>query len=166
MNKRNITILSMIVLAVITRLLPHPPNVAPITGIALFAGYSFSDKRMAFLLPLLCMFVTDIFLGFHMIMPFVYLAFMGISYMGIHSKKIGNGTILKSSTLFFVLTNFGVWLMGYPLTFAGLVSCYTLAIPFFAYTIIGDLFFTHSLSYSFSKLEERYPILRLGEIIK
>ena len=164
MNKRNITILSMIVLAVITRLLPHPPNVAPITGMALFAGYSFSDKRMAFLLPLLCMFITDIFLGFHMIMPFVYLAFMGISYMGINSEKIGNGTILKSSTLFFVLTNFGVWLMGYPLTFAGLVSCYTLAIPFFAYTIIGDLFFTHSLSYSFSKLEEKYPILRLGEI--
>jgi len=89
----------------------------------------------------------------------VYLAFMGISYMGIHSKKIGNGTILKSSTLFFVLTNFGVWLMGYPLTFAGLVSCYTLAIPFFAYTIMGDLFFTHSLSYSFSKLEKRYPVL-------
>ena len=101
MNKRNITILSMIVLAVITRLLPHPPNVAPITGIALFAGYSFNDKRMAFLLPLFCMFITDIFLGFHMIMPFVYLSFMGISYMGINSKKIGNGTILKSSNIIF-----------------------------------------------------------------
>ena len=80
---------------------------------------------------------------------------MGISYMGINSEKIGNGTILKSSTLFFVLTNFGVWLMGYPLTFAGLVSCYTLAIPFFVNTIIGDLVFTHGLNYSFSKIEER-----------
>jgi len=161
MNKRNITILSMIVLAVITRLLPHPPNVAPITGIALFAGYSFNDKRMAFLLPLVCMFITDIFLGFHMIMPFVYLAFMGISYMGINSEKIGNGTILKSSTLFFVLTNFGVWLMGYSHTIQGLITCYTLALPFFVNTIIGDLFFTHSLSYSFSKLEERYPVLSI-----
>jgi hypothetical protein len=161
MNKRNITILSMMVLAVITRLLPHPPNVAPITGIALFAGYSFNDKRMAFLLPLVCMFITDIFLGFHMIMPFVYLAFMGISYMGINSEKIGNGTILKSSTLFFVLTNFGVWLMGYSHTIQGLITCYTLALPFFVNTIIGDLFFTHSLSYSFSKLEERYPVLSI-----
>jgi len=161
MNKRNITILSMMVLAVITRLLPHPPNVAPITGIALFAGYSFNDKRMAFLLPLVCMFITDIFLGFHMIMPFVYLAFMGISYMGINSEKIGNGTILKSSTLFFVLTNLGVWLMGYPHTIQGLITCYTLALPFFVNTILGDLFFTHSLSYSFSKLEERYPVLSI-----
>jgi len=161
MNKRNITILSMIVLAVITRLLPHPPNVAPITGMALFAGYSFSDKRMAFLLPLLCMFITDLFLGFHIIMPFVYLSFMMISYIGINSKKIGNGTILGSSLLFFLVTNLGVWYLGYPNTLAGLVSCYTLALPFFVNTIIGDLFFSHSLSYSFSKLEERYPVLSI-----
>ena len=161
MNYRNITILSMIVLAVITRLLPHPPNVAPITGMALFAGYSFSDKRMAFLLPLLCMFITDLFLGFHIIMPFVYLSFMMISYIGINSKKIGNGTILGSSLLFFLVTNLGVWYLGYPNTLAGLVSCYTLALPFFVNTIIGDLFFSHSLSYSFSKLEERYPVLSI-----
>ena len=161
MNKRNITILSMIVLAVITRLLPHPPNVAPITGIALFAGCNIKDKNLAFMLPLLCMFVTDLFLGFHMIMPFVYLSFMCISYIGISSKKINNGTILGSSLLFFLVSNFGVWYLGYPNTLAGLVSCYTLAIPFFVNTIIGDLFFTHSLNYSFSKLEERYPVLSI-----
>ena len=164
MNYRNITILSMMVLAVITRLLPHPPNMAPITAMALFAGCNIKDKNLALLLPLLCMFVTDIFLGFHMTMPFVYLSFMMISYIGINSKKITNGTILGSSVLFFLLTNFGVWYLGYPNTLAGLVSCYTLAIPFFVNTIIGDLFFAHSLSYSFSKLEEKYPILRLGEI--
>ena len=99
-----------------------------------------------------------------MIMPFVYLSCMCISYIGIGSKKITNGTILGSSLLFFLVTNFGVWYLGYPNTLAGLVSCYTLALPFFISTIIGDLFFTHSLSYSFSKLEEKYPILRLGEI--
>jgi phosphoglycerol transferase MdoB-like AlkP superfamily enzyme len=131
---------------------------------ALFAGCNIKDKNLALLLPLLCMFVTDIFLGFHMTMPFVYLSFMMISYIGINSKKITNGTILGSSVLFFLLTNFGVWYLGYPNTLAGLVSCYTLAIPFFVNTIIGDLFFAHSLSYSFSKLEEKYPILRLGEI--
>jgi len=163
MNKRNIIILSMIVLAVITRLLPHPPNVAPITGIALFAGCNIKDKNLAFMLPLLCMFVTDLFLGFHMIMPFVYLSFMCISYIGISSKKINNGTILGSSLLFFLVTNFGVWYLGYPNTLAGLVSCYTLALPFFVNTIIGDLFFTHSLSYSFSKVESKYPIINLGE---
>ena len=161
MNKRNIIILSMMALAVLTRLLPHPPNVAPITAIALFGGCYIKDKNLALALPLLCMFITDLFLGFHMIMPFVYISFMCISYIGIGSKKINNGTILGSSLLFFLVTNLGVWYLGYPNTLAGLVSCYTLALPFFVNTIIGDLFFTHSLSYSFSKLEERYPVLSI-----
>ena len=49
MKIRDITILSLIVLAVLTRLIPHPPNIAPITGIALFAGSRFDNKKMAFL---------------------------------------------------------------------------------------------------------------------
>ena len=61
MNKRNITILSMIILAVITRLLPHPPNMAPITAIALFGGCNIKDKNLALALPLVCMFITDCF---------------------------------------------------------------------------------------------------------
>ena len=100
------------------------------------------------------MFLTDLFLGFHMIMPFVYLSFMCISYIGINSEKITNGTIFGSSLLFFLVTNFGVWFFGYPNTLAGLVSCYTLALPFFVNTIIGDLVFTHSLNYSFSKIKQ------------
>ena len=159
MKIRDITILSLIVLAVLTRLIPHPPNMAPITGMALFAGSRFNDKKMAFLLPLLCMFISDIFLGFGSITPFVYLSFMMISYIGINSKKIGNGTILGSSLLFFLLTNFGVWILGYPFTFAGLVSCYTMALPFFVNTIVGDLFFTHTLNYSFSTIKEKLPQL-------
>ena len=159
MKVRDITILSLIALAVITRLLPHPPNVAPITAIALFGGSRFNDKKMAFLLPMLCMFISDIFLGFSVITPFVYLSFMMISYIGINSKKISNGTILGSSTLFFLLTNFGVWMLGYPFTLAGLVSCYTMALPFFVNTIIGDLFFTHALSYSFSTIKKKLPQL-------
>ena len=154
MNRRDLIVLSLLVLAVITRLLPHPPNVTPITAIALFGGCNIKDKNLAFVLPLLCMFLTDLFLGFHIIMPFVYLSFMCISYIGINSEKITNGTIFGSSLLFFLVTNFGVWFFGYPNTLAGLVSCYTLALPFFVNTIIGDLFFTHSLNYSFSKIKQ------------
>ena len=154
MNRRDLIILSLLVLAVITRLLPHPPNVTPITAIALFGGCNIKDKNLAFVLPLLCMFLTDLFLGFHMIMPFVYLSFMCISYIGINSEKITNGTIFGSSLLFFLVTNLGVWFFGYPNTLAGLVSCYTLALPFFVNTIIGDLVFTHSLNYSFSKIKQ------------
>ena len=126
----------MVMLAVATRLLPHPPNVAPIAGIALFAGHRFGDKRLAFVIPILCMFLSDLFLGFHSTLPFVYIAFIGISFLGVYSKKIHNSTILTSSTIFFIITNFGVWLLGYPNTIAGFISCYTLALPFFINTIL------------------------------
>lgn len=151
----------MVLMAVATRLLPHPPNVAPITGIALFAGHQFGNKRLALIIPILCMFISDLFLGFHSTLPFVYLAFISISFLGIFSRNIHNGTILTSSTIFFIVTNFGVWLLGYPNTLAGFISCYTLAIPFFINTILGDLFFTHSLNYSFNKIEKKYPNLSL-----
>ena len=153
---RNLIIFSMIALAVVTRLLPHPPNVAPITGIALFAAQHFKDRRIALILPLVCMVITDIVLGFHAIVPFVYLSFIGISLIGIFSKKINNITILKSSTLFFILSNFGVWILGYPFTLTGMITCYTLALPFFINSILGDLFFYHVLNLGFLKIEKKY----------
>tara|TARA_R100000908_G_scaffold62891_1_gene42676 strand:- start:3157 stop:3657 length:501 start_codon:yes stop_codon:yes gene_type:complete len=155
--KKNNIILSLIILAVLTRLLPHPPNVAPITGIALFAGNKFDNKWIGLILPIICMLISDLFLGFSSITLFVYLAFILISYIGMTSK-INNTTILKSSTLFFFITNFGVWLLGYPLTIQGFITCYTLALPFFVNTIIGDLFFTYSLSFSFERVKERYLV--------
>jgi|TARA_B110000495_G_C23030437_1_gene613517 hypothetical protein len=151
---KNKVLVSLIVLAVLTRLIPHPPNIAPITGIALFGGSRFNNKWIGFGLPLLCMFISDLFLGFSSITMFVYLSFMMISYIGINSKTITNGTILGSSLLFFLLTNLGVFLLGYPHTIQGLITCYTLALPFLVNTIIGDLFFTHSLSYSFEKVKQ------------
>ena len=153
---RNIIIISLIFLAVITRLLPHPPNFTPITGIALFAVNRFSDKKLAFSLPLLCMILTDFFIGFHSIVPFVYLSIIGISCVGYFSKKVSNSTILKSSFLFFVISNFGVWLVGYPNSFAGFLACYTMALPFFVNTILGDFFFYYALKISFSKIEDRF----------
>ena len=58
-NKNEMTtILGLVILAVFTRLLPHPPNFAPITGIALFTGFHFINKRLAMFVPLACMFVS------------------------------------------------------------------------------------------------------------
>ena len=61
---RNLVIITLIFLAVVTRLLPHPPNFTPIAGMALFAVNRFSDKKLAFSLPIFCMILTDTFLGF------------------------------------------------------------------------------------------------------
>ena len=156
---RNLIIIALIFLAVVTRLLPHPPNFTPIAGMALFAVNRFSDKKIAFSLPIFCMILTDIFIGFHSITPFVYISIIGISCIGYFSKKINNVAILKSSLLFFFISNFGVWFLGYPNTIAGFISCYTFALPFLINTILGDFFFYHVLNLSFNKIEERYPSL-------
>ena len=155
-KKEYAVVFSMIVLAVASRLLPHPPNFAPITGIALFAASKFNKKIVAFLLPLCCLFITDLILGLSWINLFVYGAFGMISLIGMRIKRVSLITVLGSSLMFFIVSNFGVWLLYYPLTFEGLVTCFTLAIPFFGNTIAGDLVYTAVLFYSFSAIKNTY----------
>lgn len=145
---------SAIILAVIGitgRLLPHLPNFAPIGGTALFSGSKLS-RPLNYILPLGVMFITDIFLGFHKTMPFIYISFMLIVLLGelflknnpSHFKVSMN--CLVGSTLFYAITNYGVWQVSglYPHTAAGLITCYVMAIPFYKWTILGNLFYGNS----------------------
>ena len=156
LNREKLVVLGMIFLAVATRLLPHPSNFAPITGIALFAAANLDRKFLAFLLPLFCLFTTDLILGISWINLFVYGAFGMISFIGMQVKKVAVGTVLGSSLLFFIVSNFGVWLLYYPTTLEGLIACFTLAIPFFGNTIVGDLVYTAVLFYGFSTIKNTY----------
>lgn len=142
------SIILLAALAAAGRFLPHPPNFTPVGGTALFGGAKLS-RPWNYLLPLLIMFVTDIFLGFHATMPYVYVSFIVAVFLGERflnrptaSRVVGIS--LLSSTLFFIISNFGVWLSGglYPQTIDGLVRCYVMAIPFFQWTIAGDLVYT------------------------
>lgn len=155
---RNYVLLSFILIAALTRLVPHPPNVAPITAMALFAGATFHKQYLAFLIPLMSMFISDIFLGFYSITPFVYLSFIGISFIGVYCKNIKPGTILMGSTLFFIISNLGVWLLSYPLTIEGLLTCFTLAIPFFINSLIGDFGYSALLYFGFKALEKKWNL--------
>lgn len=140
--------LLIVAFAALMRLVPHPPNFAPIAALAIFGGV-YLDKRYALAVPFVAMFISDLFLGFHDTMPFVYTSFLLSGLIGLWlkgHKKIGyiiGGTLL-SSILFFLITNFGVWLAGslYPRTLPGLLESYTLALPFFRNTFLGDLFYT------------------------
>lgn len=151
-NAELIQFASLIVLALITRLLPHPPNFAPITSIALFSGIHFANKRLAMVLPLACMFITDLYIGLHALIPVVYFAFAVISLVGIYLRKLGFFSVVLSSTLFFIITNFGVWLYGYPLTLDGFIRCYVMAIPFFVSALLGDFFYSSLLQFSWQKI--------------
>lgn len=149
--------LLIILIAVVFRLVPHPANVAPIAAMALFGGV-YINKRYALTVPLLAMFFSDVFLGFHSTMPFVYGSFVIIGFLGMYlksRKRIANvfAASFVSSLLFFIITNFGVWFVGglYPKTVAGLLQCYIYALPFFRNTLVGDLLYTAVLfgSYEF-----------------
>ncbi|MBW7959880.1 hypothetical protein H3C65_00075 [Patescibacteria group bacterium] len=149
--------LLIVLLAVIARLVPHIPNFVPITGLALFSGAHFKNK-ISFLIPLAAMAISDIFLGFHNTIPYVYLSFIVIFFIGRLIKKTSFLAVasasLISAVLFFLITNFGVWQAGsmYPKTVEGLLQCYLMGLPFFRNTVLGDLFYSFLFFYGFKFL--------------
>tara|TARA_B100000989_G_scaffold193558_1_gene146054 strand:+ start:186 stop:677 length:492 start_codon:yes stop_codon:yes gene_type:complete len=145
----------LILVATISRLIPHPPNFTPITAIALFSITKLDNKFLATLIPLLCLYLSDIFLGFFTINIFVYLSFILISLLGYYIRKINLFSVLLSSLLFFIMSNFGVWILGYPKTFEGFFLCYFNAIPFFGYTILGDLFYCYLMKLVYNYFERK-----------
>lgn len=146
-------VFGLILIAILTRLLPHPPNFAPITSIALFSGFHFANKRLALFVPLIAMFISDLFIGVHSLMPVIYLSFLLISILSFYMKSLSISNVVLASTLFFVMSNLGVWYFYYPLTWVGLTSCFVLAIPFFVNALAGDLFYTSVLQFSFKKVK-------------
>jgi hypothetical protein len=155
-SKKQIILISFIAIAILFRLVPHVPNVTPITAAALFSGVYFTNKKYAFIIPLLIMFLSDLFLGFSGITLFVYAAFALVSYIGVSSKKMSIKTVLLSSISFFIITNFGVWLLAYPKSITGLLECYTLAIPFFRNSLIGDFVFSGILYFGYEFVSSKY----------
>jgi hypothetical protein len=170
---RILALLLAIFAAAAMRLLPHPPNFSPIAAMALFSGAYLPKRVLAFAAPFGALLLSDVLLGgFYPGMNFVYLSF-GLTVLigwAISRRKtvltIG-GAALVSSILFFVLTNFGMWLFSgfYPLTWEGLVACYVAAIPFFQNTLAGDLFFAALLFGGFALAERLVPALRQRQLV-
>ena len=163
-------LLSAILVAAALRLVPHPPNFSPIDAMALFSGAYLGRRSIAFVAPIAALLLSDVVLGFYHGMATVYATVALIVVIGwwLSSRRtplrIGAAAVVSSVT-FFVITNFGMWLFSgfYPLTYAGLVACYTAAIPFFQNTVAGDLFYTVLLFGGFRVAELLMPKLRAGE---
>jgi len=149
--------LSLTLAAALIRLLPHPPNFAPIGGLALFGGARLKGWQ-AYLIPVLAMLVTDPILSrisgfpaYSRMTPVVYGCFLINVLLGrfflsetVSPVRIG-GIALAASTQFFLITNFFVWLgsgVFYAHNAAGLAACYTAALPFFGRTFLADLFYS------------------------
>lgn len=170
-------ITGFILFAALTRLLPHAYNFTPLGAIALFGAAYFSQKRWAFIVPIVALWLSDLFLnnmvyaeyydGFALFTSgflYIYGAFALITILGIKlfdkvtlPRVIGGA--LGGSLIFFIVSNFGVWITSpmYPLTAEGLLMCYTAAIPFFHYTIAGNVVYCGVLFGGYEYLKYKMP---------
>jgi len=144
----------LIFAAVILRFLPHWPNFAPITALAIFGGVYLKDKRMAIVLPLAAMAVSDFFIGFDSwqwrAVVYGSFALSGLIGLWIRNRKsvgtVFGGTVL-ASVAFYLITNFAFFYSPamYSHDLNGIVASYINALPFFRNTLVGDLFYVGAM---------------------
>jgi hypothetical protein len=157
------TVAIIVMASAMFRLLPHLPNFVPLTAMALFSGKMLSDKRLAVAIVLASMIVSDAIIGFDVTTPFVYLALVISVLVGASGfKNLSSSalTIGSGSVLFFLITNFSVWLLQdiYPKSLDGLALCYTMALPFFRNSLIADCFYSLVFFGIMYALENRHQL--------
>ncbi len=170
-NDRHLAAFLWIVFGILGRLIPHPPNMTPMTSIALFGGGQLNRKQ-AFGFTFLALVISDVLLALAKGYPvfglwslFTYSGFAMIILAGSllrGSPTAGRtlGLLLGSSTGFWLWTNFGIWVAGghtYGGGFQGLVNCYVAAIPFLGNALVGDLAWGLVLFVSFHYLRKLAP---------
>ncbi len=178
----------MILFASLARVLPHPPNFSPVNAVALFGAAYFGSRWAAILMPLGVMLLGDLGLeaagrlgllggwmagsqGIHPGMGIVYLAVALVAALGLVLRRHRTlpaiaGCTLGGSAIFFLVTNFAWW-AGYdlyPHTWEGLLQSYTAALPFFHWTVLGDICFSTVLFGGFAWAEKRFAALRPGGV--
>ena len=162
---RSAWIISVIILLVIFRFVPHPPNATPIAAMALFAGAAFSNRVLACFVPLTAMLISDLVIGFHSTVWYVYAGivitvFIGSALNQFSVIRVGAAAIV-ASIIFFLISNFGAWLHHdmYPQNFNGLLQAYIAGIPFLRNSLIANLIFSYLAFYGFSSLISARPSL-------
>lgn len=139
--------ISLIIIGILLRFVPHTANFTPVAAIALFAG-AYLNKRQALIVPLALMVISDILLGLHNVVVFTWGGFLLVTLIGswVKNHKTFKGIILSSlfsSVLFYLVTNFGVWAMGwYPQDAKGLLNCYIMGLPFLRIFTFSTLVYT------------------------
>lgn len=163
---------AMIAFAVGVRLLIHfvpgvlPYNFTPVEAIALFGGAYFADKRLAFLVPLAAMFLADLVIGMHPMLPVIYGCIAASVALGfglrdrVSALRIGAYGV-AGSLLFFIVVSFVEWLIGdTDYCRAGIVSCYVAAVPFLKSWLVGTLVWSALLFGGFELIRRRWLTLQ------
>ena len=136
-----------ICLLLLSRLIPHPPNFTPLLAGLVFLPFILQEKKLIFIIPISVLLISDLIIGFHSHMLWTYGAFLfiGLIVLSFFKESITRLSILSvtAPTLFFLISNFGVWFGSsfYTKDFLGLIECYTLALPFYANNLISTIVF-------------------------
>ena len=168
MNIKVVLIISIIFLVSLTRIFPHPPNFTPILALAIFGGAYLPNRITAISLPIISMFISDLIIVFHSQIFTVYATIILLSILGhlMKTKNFKNFAItgFTGSLIFFIITNFSVWLGGslYPLTIDGIIQCYIMAIPFFHNTLISTMLFLTILFFGYTFAEKKISNLKIS----
>ena len=126
-----------------SRFIPHPPNFTSLIALSFYVPVFFGRKFIP--IVLLSFFITDLFIGMHSLTLFTW---GSILIIGLLSKLFFKTFILRISGaisgtfIFFILSNFGVWLLGnYTYSIEGIFTCYVAALPFYGNTFISTLLY-------------------------
>jgi hypothetical protein len=148
---------------------------SPVLAIALFSGYVFQKKEGMFLLPLLSLVLSDLFIqglylqgsfdypGFYSGQWKNYLLLLSVTLLGVLLRARSHRSLvvgaLGAPTFFFIVSNFMVWLSAaeavYAKTFAGLTTCYIAGLPFYRNSLLGTLVFLPVILFLFNYLERK-----------
>ena len=127
-----------------SRFVPHPPNFTSLIALSFYIPVLFGIKFLPILL--ISFVITDFIIGFHEVAFFTWGSVILIGLFAkffVTSITTRISAALLGACIFYLITNFGVWSLGsYGYTFEGLIACYVLAIPFFAYNLISTLIFS------------------------
>lgn len=155
-------LLALVALAVLARLIPHPPNITPIGALALFSGACL--PRRFWLISISALLLSDWLLGWYDIrlMVFVYLGFVAsigvgrsLLWQGFRWRTLPIG-VGVAALIFWCISNLGVWLTAYPMTWAGFLECYLVALPFLGLSLVGDAIYTLLLFGGYQLLSRRF----------
>jgi hypothetical protein len=171
---------ALIIFCAFSRIIPHMPNFSPLGAIALFGAAHFTKRWQALFIPIAATWLSDLFINnviyaqyypkftwFYQGFYWQYVSYLLIALAGtVILKKVRIQTVIAgaftSTTIFFLVSNFGVWAEGtmYPKTFEGLMACYAAGIPFAKGTILGDLVYSGILFGMFALAQKQFPLLR------
>ena len=166
-KKTYIYLVLFIAFLVQLRLIPHPPNFTPILAAGVFSGFYFRRFFLGLFIIILSMFIGDLYFGFHNTMFFTYISLSVAVMLGLLIKQLKFSEIifsgLVSSVCFFLITNFGAWITldMYEKNFAGLMSSYTLAIPFFQNTLISTFLYLFLFKILFKFTIDKKKLLKI-----